>query len=171
MQLALCESKQSGRHICAYPLPNVDYGQASLKTCWPRPQCQEGLTGCELRLQLLTAEGRCPRQTGSEKLPIFGSWWQPSVRQGCGRIAQVLPVTLGGLPESEDTTALWANCPSCHTRSSIAGYHSGLGGRHVDSSLTVPPPLHFSIRSERNPEQALGPRANLCKICRGRKYA
>ena len=157
--------------ICAYRLPNVDYGQASLKTCWPRPQCQEGLTGWELQLQLLTGEGRCPWQTGSEKLPIFGSWWQPSVRQGCGRIAQVLAVTLGlgGVPESEDTTALWANCPSCHTRSSIAGYHSGLGGRQVDLILTVLRSISPCGLSEI--QSKLGPRANLCRICRGRKYA
>ena len=149
--------------------PNVDYGQASFKTCWPRPQCQEGLTGWELRLQLLRAEGRCPWQTGSEKLPIFGSWWHPSVRRGCGRIAQVLAVTLGPCLSQRTQRHCGLTVP-CHTRSSIAGYHSGLGGRHVDLILTVLRSISpFGLLSEI--QSKLGPRGNLCKICRGRKYA
>ena len=170
--LALCECKLSGRPMCLPAPPMLIMGkQPALKTSWPRPQCQEGLTGCELRLQLLTAEGRrCPWQTGSEKLPIFwqlvaaecemGIWAHSSA--GGGR-------DLGPDCLSQRTQRHCGLTVPCHTRSSIAGYHSGLGGgRHVDLILTV---LQLSIRSERNPEQALGPRANLCKICRGRKYA
>ena len=136
-QFGLCESKLSGRPMCLPAPPMLIMGkQPALKTSWPRPQCQEGLTGCELRLQLLTAEGRrCPWQTGSEKLPIFwqlvaaecetGIWAHSSA--GGGR-------DLGPDCLSQRTQRHCGLTVPCHTRSSIAGYHSGLGGgRHVDS--------------------------------------
>ena len=88
--------------------PNVDYGQASLenllaKATMPGRADRFGVTAATV--------------DGWRKMPL-ANWvgkaahfWQPSVRRRFGGRAQVVAVTLGWLPESEDATALWANCP------------------------------------------------------------
>ena len=74
----------------------------------PNSSGQEGLTGLQLRLQLLTEDA--PGKLSWKSCSILGAegettmWWD-------GAAQVLLAVTLGWLPESEDTTALWANCP------------------------------------------------------------
>ena len=74
----VCVQAEWWAGLCAYQLPNADYGPGS-KTCWPRPQCQEGLTGLQLRLQLLTEDA--PGELSWKSCSILGAegettmWW------------------------------------------------------------------------------------------------